>query len=222
MNVSIQRGTMLHPHVPEGLKHFSKHMFATFLGLVMALGFESCHQRHLQHARAHRAMDAVRAEIKANRKELETSIPSVDATIKNLDKTLQSIQAARHRKGEGCEIAPFQINLVLPDFSSAAWEASVAAQAVHYMEFEQVESLSRAYLAQKFVENQQPSLLEDLQHLGALPLDNGKELKGLQEKQLDEIVKTLLSTQVRLNTLRQGCNQILQKYDAALAKLSQS
>lgn len=28
---------MLHPHVPEGLKHFSKHMFATFVGLVMAL-----------------------------------------------------------------------------------------------------------------------------------------------------------------------------------------
>ena len=44
---------MLHPHVPEDLKHFGKHLFATFLGLLMALGLESWHQSHL-HAEAAR------------------------------------------------------------------------------------------------------------------------------------------------------------------------
>jgi len=211
---------MLHPHVPEGLKHFSTHLFATFLGLLMALGLESCHQRHLQKESAHRAMEAVQAELRGNRKELEDCIPTIDSSLKDLGAMLRSLEDLRAHKSDGKTIPPFQLNLSLPDLGSAAWEASVAAQAVHFMDFEQVECLSRAYVTQKYVESQEPALLEDLQHLGALVLEKHEDSKEIPDRQLEDIILRLRTTVVRLGTLRQGCNAAMQKYDAALALVS--
>lgn len=213
---------MLHAHVPEGLKHFSTHLFATFLGLLMALGLESCHQRHLQKESAHRAMEAVQAELRGNRKEIEECIPTIDSSLRDLEAMLQSLGDLRAHKSDGKTIPRLgvNLNLSLPDLNSAAWEASVAAQAVHFMDFEQVECLSRAYVTQKILQNQEQAFLEDLQHLGALILDKPEVLKDNPDPQVEEVILRMRATRIRLVTLRQESAQVVQKYDAAIAMVS--
>jgi len=54
---------MLHPHIPHDLKEFSKHLFATFLGLLMALGLEQWREHRVEVKVTQEALAAVKNEL---------------------------------------------------------------------------------------------------------------------------------------------------------------
>ena len=75
---------MLHPHVPEELKHFGKHLFATFLGLLMALGLEQWREHRHDAQIAREALEAVQVE-------LQEDVAGMEANLKRCDTSLESL-----------------------------------------------------------------------------------------------------------------------------------
>ena len=209
---------MLHAHVPEGMKSFGKHLFATFLGLLMALGLESCHQQHVQSARAHSAMAAVRSELESNRKDVAIAKAAVKRNFARMANILKAAEALKGRKTEPAEKPEFKLDLELAELPSAAWDAAVAAQIVHNIPFEQVQALSNVYRSQRLLEVQQGILVEDVQRLSISALAQGlkDDLKSLDSRQLDEVMVALRPVLVRLRTLQQMHENTLKDMDAAL------
>ena len=138
---------MLHPHVPEDLKHFGKHLFATFLGLLMALGLESWHQSHL-HAEAARHSQAFIA------RELERELDSVHKCLPALDRMRKSLEARLgDRRGPAQAFLSMEdLRVSIATLRNASWEASVATQSVAHMESWRVERIANTFALQKDLE----------------------------------------------------------------------
>ena len=142
---------MLHPHVPDSLKHFGKHMLATFLGLLVALGMESWHQEHQRKAVAREALASVLAEVRSNQeylKGLAASQRDAPARLQKFIDLLESLQDARasHRSWK---LPAITLNLHLSHnsgaFRTAAWNMALASQSVQRFPRGQAESLTAFY-----------------------------------------------------------------------------
>ncbi len=83
---------MLHPHVPEELKHFGKHLFATFLGLLMALGLEQWREHHMEQKLTAQAVAQVEAELRLNLKEARRVVKDEGLVLKSLQTKKELIQ----------------------------------------------------------------------------------------------------------------------------------
>ncbi len=213
---------MLHMHLPEDIKTFAKHLFATFLGLLMALGLESCHQNHTRANQAERAMKAVEAELESNIKEVKTLMESTRETSKGLKDFLKSAEALRRKPSKGTELTLGNLKFQLGDLPSAAWDAAVASQVVHYVAFEKVQILSNAYKNQRRMDTQQAAVLEDLQRMSlaanAASVDAGTSVDK-QNQTLDQLIASVRILVVRLHTLERIQEGSLKEFEAALAKI---
>lgn len=212
---------MLHPHVPHELKDFGKHLFATFLGLLMALGLESCHQNHQVESRAKQALAAVRAELEYNRKDVRDAKKSVSEGKGVFLKLLPSIQAIRHKKTLPEEAENFSLKLNLADLPSSAWEAAMAAQVVHHLPLKQLQTLSTAYRVQQIMKDEQNALIKDAKRtmVGLHALAAYKDPKQIPAKDLDELIDSLRSSVVCLETLAGLQESSIKGYDAAVASI---
>lgn len=142
---------MLHPHVPESLTHFGKHLLATFLGLLMALGMESWHQEHHRKAVAREALESVQAEIRSNQDYLKRLADDQRDAPERLQKAiglLESLQDARAAR-RSWKLPEITLNLHLSHnsgaFQTAAWNMALASQSVQRFSKGQAESLTAFY-----------------------------------------------------------------------------
>lgn len=138
---------MLHVHPPEGIRHFAKHLFATFLGLLMALGLEQWRE-HRQEARLLReALEAVQEELAHNSESLEKSIQRCEESrnaLRTLAPRMDELAQARKRGGTLPSLPDCNIgtNWTL---SSDAWSALKAMGLLRALPAPKVQALSRAY-----------------------------------------------------------------------------
>ncbi len=142
---------MLHVHVPDSLKHFWKHMLATFLGLLMALGMESWHQEHHRKAVAREALESVQAEIRSNLDYLKRLADDQRDAPERLQKAiglLESLQDARAAR-RSWKLPEITLNLHLSHnsgaFRTAAWNMALASQSVQRFPKGKAESLTAFY-----------------------------------------------------------------------------
>lgn len=150
------------PHLPEEIKPFGKHLFATFLGLLMALGLESWHQEHQAKARALSQMEQVEKELRHN-----------DAMLARLQKDLgqvvqvqqTAIDAVRdfqrtHQLGPRCgSLDTAQFN-----FATSAWEAAVNLGVQRYLTPAKGSALSTLYTSMKRNQGIQDALVLYVPH----------------------------------------------------------
>jgi len=195
---------MLHPHVPEDLKHFGKHLFATFLGLLMALALESWHQSH-QHAKtAEFARTFITRELEANRAEVKVEMESIH---REGPKILNAIKALEQRVGEApaepkCELPKEQFALSLATLPTSSWEASVATQSFSYMEPWRVEKIAQAFTIQRSLQNTHTLLVPRLFSLSRLsPVVAGQiRLDQVSQAQASAILGDLREAMIALNS----------------------
>lgn len=142
---------MLHVHGHEPVKHFAKSLFATFLGLLMALGLESWHQeRHRNHV-ARESLESVLQEVRADR----DALASLAAKNRNLPENmgrfirlLESLQDARqqHRAWVPAKQSIDLTTFFDPGkFRTAAWTMALANQSVQRFPKAQAEDLATFY-----------------------------------------------------------------------------
>ena len=145
---------MLHPHIPEDLKHFGKHLFATFLGLLMALGLESWHQSHLHAEAARHSRAFIARELEANRRELGSEQDSIRKFLPALDQMRKSLEACLGERRACAEdvLSMKELRVSIATLRNASWEASVATQAIAHMESWRVERIANTFALQKDLE----------------------------------------------------------------------
>ncbi len=140
---------MLHPHIPEDLKHFGKHLLATFLGLLMALGLEQWREHHVEAKRAEQALAGVETELRENLAliQRQTSRSEVSArTAESLDAYIGGLIAAK-RRGRTLPPPPDLKDLgIAPNFYMDAWETLKGLGVLHHLPPERARRISRAYL----------------------------------------------------------------------------
>jgi hypothetical protein len=146
---------MLHPHVPEELKHFGKHLFATFLGLLMALGLEQWREHRHEVRLSEESLRRIEAELRRNRADtaqrlaqVESEFPANEAYYRDLERVVAERRAGR--KGP----LPVRPKLHNPDFSFtwSAWESARSTGGLRHIDPARLQRISEAYAdMQRFI-----------------------------------------------------------------------
>jgi hypothetical protein len=99
-----------------------------------------------------RARSAIEAELRANRDELEQSLPTVMAAFDTV-----GAMADRLRAGGGSQ--EWALGALLPDFSDAAWETARSTGVMAHMDYSWVLATARVYETQSVARLTQTDLL---------------------------------------------------------------
>ena len=203
---------MLHPHVPEDLKHFGKHLFATFLGLLMALGLESWHQSHLHAEAARHSQAFIARELEANRRELERELDSVHKCLPALDRMRKSLEARLgDRRGPAQAFLSMEdLRVSIATLRNASWEASVATQSVAHMESWRVERIANTFALQKDLEAIHAQFLQRLFALVRQAENDrgGVLLAKLPAPQARQMLGDLREAMVSLGVIRRSAQDL--------------
>lgn len=209
---------MLHPHVPEELKSFSKHLLATFLGLLMALGLESW--REQQHARhlSEESLQRIQAELARDREDTARRLSGIEAEQPRVEaycRALEQAVAARRRGREAPFPVPPQVRNPDFDFTWSAWETARSTGNLRYIDSDHLMRLSEVYTSlQRFV------LIQDriIQNPGMadLMILSGRDAAGLTPSELDRLLDGYRFNQAwNRQRIRYG-REILARLDAVL------
>ena len=139
---------MLHAHVPEDLKHFSKHLFATFLGLLRALALESWREHRVELRRAREFQERVEAEVATDRKGLEERLAVIEGEQPRLEAYAAAFDGAvRERLGGRAASLPARPSMQGMDLSFvwSAWDTAKAAGVLRHLDPARVERLAAVY-----------------------------------------------------------------------------
>lgn len=200
---------MLHPHVPEALHGFGKHLFATFLGLLMALGLESCHQEHERKKIAATALADVEREIRSNLLEVQKVIQAYKETPDALQKGIDFFNTIREaRLSNRPWSSPAKEFTLSGSYSfspatirSSAWSMALASQSV--ARFPHGKGIAYAELYEEFQKFR--SLQErpvDLASAQLVPLLTPSTVTRLDLEDLRRVIWGLNSLKVQASLMR--------------------
>jgi hypothetical protein len=213
----------LHPHVPEDLKHFGKHLLATFLGLLMALGLEQWREHRTQARFTREALHAVEAELASNLQAIDRQMGRAEESLRTLDRLKARIDslAQSRRKGARPDLSPFEgpvgINLecVVPD----AWEALKAQGLLKELPQQRTLRLSVVYRhGRALPQMARDSFLdgEGLSRLGLRLYQSPGEWAALSDPELRQFQETLARSSLffhwarhELELLREQCQEAM-------------
>ena len=200
---------MLHPHAPEGLKGLGKHILATFLGLLMALGLENWREHRHEASLLREALNRVNAELLENQKDLQERLPVLEDEQKPLEAYAEAMNLAAHA-APGKAVFPQRPQLKNLDFNFnfSAWESAKAAGLLRQLDPERLQRLSQAYttmqrVVQVYDQMVQGTTMQDLwifdgQDPATLTipererLGHGLMLRCRRQKQLTRLGKEIL------------------------------
>ena len=141
---------MLHPHVPEDLKHFSKHLFATFLGLLMALALESWREHRAEARMARDYQDRLVSGdfLQTNRKDLEERLAVIEREQPKLEAYAMAFaDAARERQRGHAKALPAKPTVQGIDLSFiwSAWDMAKAVGVLRHLDPLRVQRFASVY-----------------------------------------------------------------------------
>ncbi len=211
---------MLHPHIPEDIKHFGKHLFATFLGLLMALGLESWHQRHLHAGAAQHSRAFIARELEANRRELDRELASIQKCLPALDKMRKALEARLgERRGPTEDFLSMEdLRVSIATLRCASWEATVATQSIAHMESWRVERIANSFALQKDLEAVHAQFLQRLFALVRQAENDrgGVFLAKLPKPQARQMLGDLREAMVSLGVIRTSVQELEKAMAVAL------
>ena len=181
---------MLHPHIPEDLKHFGKHLFATFLGLLMALGLEQWREHHHEVKLAKQALATVEAELREDVVRLQRQKSRCEESLRStqaLNDYLEQLIAAK-REGRPLPSLPKLGDMGMAlNFSTDAWETFKGLGALRQIAPDRARRLSRAYLGLAWIGQHFEShpILRQIRATFFLQMEQPEKFRNLDVAQLE-------------------------------------
>lgn len=191
----------------ESVIRFAKSLFATFLGLVMALGLNNWNQARIQRQAAQAALASVLRETESNRQALHKLALANQDLPRNLGLTiaaLESLQEARssHRPWVMPQaFGDLSIHHTAGNLKSSAWGMALADQSVQLFPKAQAEDLANFYQQlgrlQAFLD--QPVDYTPISALGGITTAEGarRRLERFSPAELERILWNLRELKVR-------------------------
>jgi Mg2+ and Co2+ transporter CorA len=203
-------------HPPAGAIHsfrdYLVHLSMVVIGILIALSLESGLEKHHAHQLATRAVRDMLGEIRANRVQIETSVPALERAQGELQRLLEAqrkaIEAQRHREPPPSEV-PVQSNATaFPLLSSAAWDSALAMQAIGQINVDTAEALARIYSNQSEVKDLQKTFLAVAFHFETFA---GRPASDTAERMVDRL-GALQELSATLQNLLGGYRDLLKLY----------
>jgi hypothetical protein len=139
---------MFSPDLTKTMKRFSLDLFATFLGLLMALGLEQWREGRRDQRIAQEFLSRVQVEIQQNRKEAAGKLDNFQKSLENDERLVKDLEvlldARDHHRPEPVVVIPGELR---GDyfFQTAAWEAAKASGMLRYLGADRIHDISGAY-----------------------------------------------------------------------------
>jgi len=200
------------PNLHEPVKHFAKSLFATFLGLLMALGLDSWNHARVQRRVAQAALASVLRETESNRKALQNLAVANKDLPRNLALTiaaLESLQEARssHRPWTlPKDLGNLSIQHTAGNLKSSAWGMALADQSVQRFPKAQAEELANFYqqLGRLQAYLDQPVDYTPISALGGVSTATSakRRLERFSPAELERILWNLRELKVRFELVR--------------------
>lgn len=133
--------------------------------VLLALAVNEWRDNRANTALAARARAAVIEELRANAAELDRVRDTNEALREQLETALPALRSGDTTK--------FDITYSVALLSSSAWHAAQVTQAVHFMDFEWVARVSKAYDLQEFYVDNQAALVDRIGSMGELAEASG-------------------------------------------------
>jgi hypothetical protein len=153
---------MLHAHLPEDIRHFAKHLFATFLGLLMALGLEQWAERQRDKRMAHEFMERVHEDLVHDLDYAHQMTRVFNECAQHDQIVITQVRAlleARKHKRPARPIDPkgqFREDLF---FASSAWDAAKASGTLQHVPPKVLQDLSSVFESFKRIEQMDTQFL---------------------------------------------------------------
>jgi hypothetical protein len=202
------------PKAAHSLREFLIEIGTIVLGILIALGLEAAVEAYRSHELVDRARIDLRAELRANRETLASTIAGEKATAAPLDAL---IRYARDRlQGKAPKIGPdIQLSMDFRPMSTAAWESTVATQALVHMPYEEARALTRVYAGTRVYSEYESEAARRW-----IELDTYTDTpESLSTDELRSAKRLLLLNQAYQQTLTVSGEHLLELYDKALAQL---
>jgi len=161
--------------------------------VIVALAADEWRDNRELRQRAETALDAVLAELRANRDELERTRGGLDESARQVEEAVGAVEAGRSPS--------LSVMLELPDFSDAAWRITQVTDAAARLEFDWLTRVARVYAAQELYAEVRGEVVRTLGTLGAARGSPG-----------------LAQLRSQLGIMLQLHRQLIEDYDAVLAE----
>jgi hypothetical protein len=172
----VALSTRLAEKLPEILIEAASVVFA----LLLALALNQWHERRELRERGEAVRTAIRAELAANRAEIESARPNLLAIQKALRDVIDGKEAAAHE---------LTVNLGVSLLSAAAWHASLATQASETIDFKWMTTVAKIYELQDNYLHVQAAALDQLTSIPAGGDTGAKAIAGSLIARIDGLVQ---------------------------------
>jgi hypothetical protein len=128
-------------HAPEGPTHsfkdFAIHIIIVTIGILIALGLEGIRETIHEHRIVREARENFRAELEANRANLDKELRNDGATLAQIDQILADLPKLRPNAAQFMErVAELKPSSYF--FSSSRWESALSTGALGHMSVDEV------------------------------------------------------------------------------------
>lgn len=207
----------MHIHIPKmahSVREFLIEISTITVGILIALSLEAGVEAWHHHELVEQARANLRKELEDNRDGLMKSLATERSAVAGLNRMsayLRSRSAGDKAAGE--DIA---INVDFTEMRTAAWESTVATQALAHMPYEEAQALALAYSASRTFNGLQQEARKPYIEMAATL---GDDPSSMSQEQVRDTQRAIgLNRMYATTTVKTG-QDLLKVYDRALEKL---
>lgn len=202
------------PKAPHSLREFLVEIGTITAGILIALGLEAGVEAWHHQELVEQASTNLRRELQDNRKNLAKSLATERSAVEGLGK--MSEYANSRISGGGSAEPKIAINVDFAEMRTAAWESTVATQALSYMPYEDAQALALAYSGSRTFNGLQQEARKPYIEMAATI--SGKP-EAMNNEQLREVQRTVTMNRMYATTALATGQELLKVYDRALERL---
>jgi hypothetical protein len=207
----------MHIHVPKmahSLREFLVEISTITVGILIALSLEAGVEAWHHHELVEQARANIRRELEDNRNGLAKSLATERIALQGLNRMSDLVRTTL--AGKKPESANFDINIVFIEMRTAAWESTVATQALTHMPYEEAQALALAYSASRtFNGLQQEARKPYIEMAGTL----GEDPASMSKEELREAQRAVGINRMYVTAASATGQDLLEVYDRALERL---
>lgn len=154
----------------RGLGGVALEVFSVVLGVLVALGVDGWSAERAIQGRADQAQTAIMAEVRANKSELDSTLVTLEAAVGGPMLAGQSSLRSMNSGGKALDLAGPQegsVELILPEFSRAAWQTSQMTDATTRLDFDWLIKVAQAYETQALYSQLSVDVVRTMGDLGS-------------------------------------------------------
>jgi hypothetical protein len=202
------------PRPAHSIREFVSEIGTITIGILIALGLEAAVEAYRNHELVEHARADLRYELNEDRDGLADTVRQEKGVVSALD-TLALYGRRRLAGDKPGPPDPVTLSLIFKPMKMAAWDSTVATQALAHMPYAEAQAVSRAYAGSRNFNDFQADAIRHYFELSTLPDD----LASASDAELKPVMREVALNRLYQGAVLQAGQGLLGIYDRALAAL---